>query len=448
MVAETIQTTAGFVDRREFSAWMHSFQGANVSWKADERMMMGNFFLGLQAWNAAIFVGTDIPPGAKILSATATYVTQQTGIGDPIVIQLNTPFRGETYGSIPLRNVFGTRQWRQQFWVANELLLRNPSGNSMGISPVVLASPDNAWALWQENSTAVGLSGPENTTAMRQRFGTKTTIVNPAGGGGFVLDTCRTILSQNGSITPGTNLFIDITPAKVTFGGVVLPDDDNILATSDPLPATDVGATNAHDFFFTGDDRITLPLGEIRIAVLRADPEPVIDGFQFISQHSKSTFGQPTQHATYGAGVGWDYQNYPGTADLATAIVNPNNDMADTVLWSPAINPIVGSTHTTPDISQIVQAQVDHPSYEAGGRVLILTQYGQGQSPQNRVWASFNSLSQDPPRIDVTWQEQAGGGVGHGAIILDPYEPRIEKGRDMSDDQLALLAVTVIEEFE
>jgi hypothetical protein len=274
-------------------------------------------------------------------------------------------------------------------------------------------------------------------------------IITPPGGGSQELRICRTILNHVGSVTPGTDIFIDIVAPKLTLSGVVLPDDDvTVLATSDPIAASAITIQQAYDFNFTGDDRIDLPIGETRFAVLRADPEPVVQSFSFIGQFSRSQFGQATQHAQYGAGVGWDWGNYPGTADLATGVVGPANDMADIVLWSPAINPAVGSTHTTPDISAIVQAQVDHAAYESGGRVLILTQYGQGQSPQNRVWASFNSLSQDPPRIDVTWQEQAGGGVGHGAVILDPYEPRIEKGRDMSDDQLALLAVTVIEEFE
>ena len=157
MTVETIQTTQGVVDRHEFTVWCHNFQGANVSWNTDLRMLIGNFFLGLQSYNGSIFNGADIPPNAEILSATATYTTQLTGIGDPIVIQLNTPLRGENYATRPLKTPFGYRDWRHQFWVADQVLVRNSSNNQIGQSPTNPAVPDNSWAMWQQESTAVDI---------------------------------------------------------------------------------------------------------------------------------------------------------------------------------------------------------------------------------------------------------------------------------------------------
>lgn len=438
-------TTQGIVDRHEFDVWFHQFQGANVSWNVDQRLIAGNFFIGLQAWNACIFSGADIPYRSEIVSATATYVTHQTGIGDPIVIRLNTPFRGENYGSLPLQTPLGWRSFRQQFWVGNQVLVRNSSDNQIGQSPITPAVPDNSWALWQQDSGAVGVTPvPPDGTVMRQRFGTKMTGLDPVGGGGQQLDYIRTILNKNGVLPVGTDVFFDIQGNKVVHG-INLPDDNNILATSDAVSAATIGATNAYDFNFSGADQITIDIGQLFHAVIRLDPEPPVTGFQFIALHSKSAFGLPSQHTTFGAGVGFDWQNWPGTADLATGIVGAGNNLADYVDWSPAINPIVGSSHTTPDITAIVQAQVDHPRYESGGRFLVLTQWTSAQNPQNRVWASFNSALPQPV-IDIVYRRRrdAGGG-GHGARIIEPsYDTVLDDNADQ-DTIDAALAIAAIE---
>ena len=71
-----IITTQGVVDRREFSNWFHVFQSANATWRNDPRLIVGNFFIGLPAYNQATFAGAGIPPGSTILSATADYTIE------------------------------------------------------------------------------------------------------------------------------------------------------------------------------------------------------------------------------------------------------------------------------------------------------------------------------------------------------------------------------------
>lgn len=447
----TIRTVQGVVDRREFSAWFHVFQGANSSWRADSRMLAGNFFFGLQAYNAAIFNGADIPAGAEILSATATYTTQQTGNGAAIVIQLNTPFRGDTYPTRPFTKPFGHREWRQQQWDAPELDLRNAAFGIIADSPVTPAIINRNWALWFEDSTAQALSHPPDAKAMRQRQAAKMTPL--AVGGGQVLTQSFTTLRRQGNLAAGTNVFMDIHAEKF-IDGVSVPDDDQLLATSDAFAASSINVQNPYLFTFSGDNQITLTPGVVVHAVMRIDPEPPVSTFNYITQYGRNAFFQPQQTLHFGAGVGLDWQNFPGTADLGQGVVAANSMGAD-ILWSPANFPAVGSSHTTPDISALIQDQVDHPNYSNAGKVLILTQFTVGQTPQNRIWASFNS-ARPAPVIDITYDDAnipgrgvGAGGGGHGARVVTPQPQSaiVMPGGADQDAIDAALAVTAIETY-
>lgn len=416
----TILTTQGVVDRREFTNWFHVFQTINATWRTDPRLVVGNFFLGLPGYNQATFAGADIPPGSTILSATADYTTERSGLNGAIEVLLNTPTRGPAQATEPWATPLGHFGWRRDFWGAWKIDLRNAGMAIIAESPPGAAAANTSWRLWFEDATAIDLEPGENV-AMRQRLGTLMTPIVAAGG--QVLVNCFATLSRQGNLPAFTVFHVDIYTAENVNG---IREPVTLLASSDPRLVTTITVPTQYLMTFSGADQITLPAGVDVFAVARIQPEPAtVDPSNGINIHNRRAFLQALEMSHLGAGVGGDWGNHPGAVDAAFGTTSFS--LGTNIVWNPGF-PGVGGVETTPDITDLVQVQVDDPAYleesknGSGGRLLTISQFfvGIGAAGQNRNWGSFNSATVDPPLINITYDDSTRTDLDADKLA-DPY---------------------------
>jgi hypothetical protein len=420
-----------------WASWFHIF-GSKNSTAGNPTVVIGNFFVGLQAGNTVLFQALDLPARATIISATADFEARTANVA-PISIDLNSPAR-DLYRSRPYRFPYGMQQqWRQNFWDAPELDLRRADFTLIADSPIVPALINTNWTInAQKDFVAAGVLTPDTAEAIqRQRMGA---LMTP---------TITDVLTQ-GFLTisrvgadQGRSLFIDIHEVITTDDGQFLPDDDKILATSDALPFTSIGVQNPYLFTFSGANQITLTTGVTVAAVLRVEPQPQFaDPANHLVLYGNNQFGIATQTLHFGHGTVQDQGVFPGMIDAAFGAVP---SIGVNVPWSPGGG--VGSIQTTPDLTALVQAQVDADWWETSGRTLILTQGTAGQTAQ-RQWSTFTGAG-IAPRMNIVYDDATvldglgGGGVKqpHGAIIAEPGTRRD------SDSENAALAAVAIREF-
>jgi hypothetical protein len=387
------------VDREEFNTWSHAFGGPNTPWNSGIRLIAGNFFAGLQGSVSVIMPTPTIEPGSTIISADLVLTTEEAGNGGFTTVTINTCTRGEEpfWSDAPMETMFGFEGWRRGVWSAGECDLRNSTNQLLTQSPDPVVLPNRILALRFEDSAT---PEPFPDKAMRARMANRV-VGYPTPGGGDTLTAGFVVLSKTGAPAT-TGVFVDIYDSNPATGGNAIPG--NILATSDEIPIATIGLQNQYPLVFSGVNQIPISAGVQYFMVIRPSQPYTPNGLDYVREHHHNAFLGQNRLRHFGVGMGVDWQNYPGAADVEgmrnTRAFVPVPDVS----WDPPVLPVPGQLNVTPDLTDLLQYQVDLAVYDNGGpdrRAVYFSIQGGGGGP-NRIFSSFRSL-RAPPILRVTW---------------------------------------------
>ena len=372
------------------NTWHHVFQGANIAWFNDQRIISGNFFLGLQGQTTQIFTGLKIPKGAIIESATMTVIPFSNSAA-AYTTNLGTPKRGFGQSTAPYNQASqGHRAWRPDQWTNGDFRLVFADLSALNTSAAV----NNVDWHFRLLSPAVGGPGEQFRERMAQKF------TAPAGGA-----TARTVIScgipmRRSAVGPAGSVRLRIMATSTTLGASV--PDETVIATSTPiLMSTLPGATAIVNFAFPVSEQVALTAGvEYSIVV---DPDPFVGTVlgPWILLRAQNTFLSAGKLMHYGTGTGLDYQNFPGTVDLNQASML--GQLAPTIPWAvPSF--VTGVARTTPSIRALVQHQVNDPFYQSSRDIIITT--GGNTGSVSRIWRGPTFAGTNGPRLNVTYRKR------------------------------------------
>lgn len=366
-----------------WATWSHVFQGANTSWLAfDTRQIMGNFFIGLQgqtqnAWN------TQIPKGSVVTAATMEFTPQANNFGGSFDAIMNSPNRvlaGQSQD--PLQAPFNIfRGYRRDMWSNAQVGALSTTFTAVfGTSVTTNAS----WIMRQ-------ITAPGGTLANRDHLAQRITTRT----GNMTIASLFWDLSRTGNPTGDLRVRIQ---GVVLDRGVNIPDGIDV-AVSDPIAASAVPLA-ATLTIFTFPGVVTLqPLTEYFILI---EPEYASNNADYISVHHENTFLTDGQLFHYGDGLGMDWQNHPGVVDLNQAHQLTTLPGQDTT-W-PIDSVIAGNTEVSPDISALIQAQLNAANYTPdSGIIIALSRVA--PSAQNRIMRSNFHVPGPGPVLRITYDE-------------------------------------------
>jgi hypothetical protein len=345
-----------------WSTWQHVFQGPNQTWlNNNERMTIGNFFIGLQAQTANSW-DAQIPPNSDITAATMEYTPFNTNLNPlPFSATMNTPdrFGADAQGQDPLHLPFTPFEgWRRDAWSNQEIAVVSTTFTFMA-QPIGFDVGNREWAL--RFATVVGGSLPQSDQLAQ--------LITPVAGNTEVLFISYQMRRFN---NPTGNVICHIQGVTIDRG-VNIPDGVDITnGTSIPIAASTLALVplplSGIIFRFTTNP--TLVAGQDYFLVITV--EYAADFTNFISVGHLNEFLSNGQLYHFGDGLGHDYQNYPGNVDLDFAISNnlvTPYASAD-VLW-PINTQVLGVAETSPDISALIQDQVSAPGYSIDSGIII-----------------------------------------------------------------------------
>jgi hypothetical protein len=161
-----------------------------------------------------------------------------------------------------------------------------------------------------------------------------------------------------------------------------------------------VGVGAATDITFTFAPQVALAAGTPYFAILETDYSP--NNADYVVARHRNTFLTTGLAMHYGEGLGYDWQNFPGTVDVNQAHHIAGGDLSTDIGWTVG-NVFQGGAVTSPDISQIVQDQVNAPWYtpEAG---IILTGSQANPTANNRIWRSAQFAPATSAQLFVTYR--------------------------------------------
>jgi len=382
--------------------WSHAFQGANTTWLFDQRQIAGNFFLGLQGSTVNIF-DAGIPRGAIIESAVMRVTAYQPS-GSVFTTNLNTVARDASLIRRPLLSpLTHFVGWRPDQWSNASMVLLNTTFGTIATT----GAADNAfWIMRQiQASTSPYAVVATPNRGHRERMAQGFTV--PAAGNTQILNATLLLYRQG---LPIGNVRVHIYAAILDSDGVTLVPDDisGPLATSNDLSMdglTTAAAGANETFQFTGADQIVLTPSADYFLVIVPDAY-AINNTAWIAMRHQNTFLSAGRLMHFGEGIGLDWQNFPGNVDAFVAFNNSPSSVS--VPWVPAAFNFAGQNHVTPDVSQLVQDQVNDPNYGEDLGIAITTILNGGGTP-NRVWRSAVHASNTPPRLDVTYRRRRVG---------------------------------------
>jgi len=367
-----------------YGTWSHVFVAQNTGWLGfDERQFLGNFFLGLQAqaqniWNA------QIPEGAEILNATVEFLPFQNNGNLAYTTQINTPNRNaQTFIQDPIQLPFENwTGYRQDQWsTASCSALSTTFTTVFATSATINAS----WIMRQ--ISAVG-SSIDHRDHMAQLVTTRT--------GNMTIASQLWELDRVGNPTGDLTVRIQ---GVTTDRGVKIPDGIDV-AVSNPVAASSIGTTVGF-IPFTFPGTVTLaPTTEYFILI---EPEYSANNADYIRVHHEQAFLGAGGLLHYGEGLAMDWQNYPGVVDLNQAFALGQDLSLDTA-W--VINSVVtGVVETSPDITALVQAQVNAPNYTQDAGIIL--QYAKHvPTAQNRIMSANSHASNAGPILRVTYRDR------------------------------------------
>lgn len=373
-----------------YALWGHVFQGANTTWLFTDQIRNGNFFNGLQA-SSSMMWDAQIPKNAVINSASIEVTARLNSNANAYTLPLNTTDR-DTYQNEPLILPFSTwTGFRRDYW----------SDAAMGaLSTTFTAIAGSATA-------------PSNSSwIVRQLLGWRDRMVQftPTRTGNMTLAFGIWELHRTGN--PLGNCRMRIQGVTLDSFGFRQPDGIDVAVSDDVLCSSIAlgPAATTTAFNFSGGETL-VALTEYAW-ILEVDYTP--NNADHISSHHHNAFFNVGDLYHEGTGIGGDWQNYPGTVDWTLA--QAPSLVADVVWNTPQF--IAGTTYATPDISTLVQAQVNQPWYVQDSGILI-TQPSPAAGLNNRVWRPFfGATLAQRPRLLVDYSDPVTGNREQRKIYL------------------------------
>lgn len=376
-----------------FAEWHHVFQGQNLSWFNDQRIISGNFFLGLQGQTAQIFPDLAIPKGAIIEQATMV-VTAFQNSAPAYTTFLGTPVRGFGQAKAPFNNASQPhRGWRADQWSNADMEVRH--NNAAGLMIETSGGVSNSQ--WHYRLLS-GFGAPAGEQ-FRERMGQKFTV--PAGTSAERTVSLVTLQMLRSTPAPVGSVRLEIMATAPTLGPTI--PDETVIATSAPVLMSTLsgGAAAPVSFTFTGADLVELTAGSEFAITVRPDVFVGSLFGPFIAMRHQNAFLTAGRLMHFGTGTGLDYQNFPGTVDANQA--SQIGQTAATIAWAvPAF--VAGFSAITPDLSTLVQVQVNDPFYTSSRDIIITT--GGNTGTANRVWRHPTHVVGPGPRLNVTYRER------------------------------------------
>ena len=358
-------TTTGTIARSEADTQWSVFQLTNVVGTTFSNV--GGFFSLAIAWK---FTGHGIPQGATILSASID-VTAAFNNAGAAGLEIGASANNAIAAWQP--DTFGDA-WRQSIWGRFKALVRDTGGGT--IINTVTGTPATSWALLFESD-------------MRKRLAQS--FIPPAAA---TLGDIRLRLARAGA--PGSSLVVDIM-----LGDPANNPDEVAIATSDPVLTSAVPTSFADvTFSFRGADQIALAAGTTYFAVLRPVTPWTVNGSDFISWTVQNTFFSLGGSRFFGTGSDFDDQNYPLHVDVWGAF---QSSVGTAVPWSPPTF-FGGTTYTTPDLTALVQAIVDQPTYGPGAPIAMRLSRAAGGAGGARRIATFDNATLPAAVLNVEYE--------------------------------------------
>ena len=371
--------------------WTHVFGNQNASWIFDQRQISGNFFLGLQGQTSNVFAA-GIPRGAVIESAFMRVWAYSNSSADPYVTYLNSPIRND--GSLlrrPLVNpTLPFTGWRTDQWSNANMSTLN---TTLSLQQQTSGGTSNlAWTMRQLDAMGTGAFSSTWRDRMAQYLLPTST---------YSIGAITVEFAKNGA--PAGNVRLQIMGA-VLDGGLLVPDE-TVLATSDVRTLASIPAGPSSQLFnFTGADQISLVNGTSYFIVIVPDTYAA-DNVNNLVVRYQNTFLSNGGLRHYGTDRDSRWQHYPGAADADAAFIGarPAGQIGPDIAWNiPTF--VIASQYDTPDISPIVQAQVNAEEYVGSDEAIIVTTAGNSGN-FSRIWRSANFVNTNfVPELHVTWR--------------------------------------------
>jgi len=357
-VADPTVSTTGVVARIQADTDFNAFQLVNGF--GDTQLLVGNIFLGIQGGCVFKFTGAGIPKGSTIKSAVIDVVADDSSGAAGVTTQIQGVAMGPDKAWVPGRYGLSTPKWRRDFWGTFAADVRNLAAAT--IVDTVPAATNQTWGLRQ-------------LLGFRQKMAQRFTV--PAGAGDTLGDI-RLELTRAGA--PAGTLSLEVrVPRDNDPTGELLAVSDPVVAAGIPAGPSDV------TFTFSGVNQIALEGATTYYVVLRSDLPYPTSAVDWIGWRQRREFFGPGGGRHFGVGRDWDNQNYPGVADVFEDITD---QVGVDVAWSmPPF--VIGTTYTTPDITEIVQAIVSDQYYQSGGPIGIAFD-SFGNTGQRRIAAEGN----------------------------------------------------------
>jgi hypothetical protein len=390
------QITDSFQEAIDYWAtWTHVFQSANITFTAfDVRQIVGNFFIGLQGQTNNMW-DCQIPPGSLVDAATMDVIANGNSAAGTHTVKMNSPRR--SVGSqlldpfqLPFAPFIG---WRRSAWDNQEIAV-------VSTTFTFIAQPigfDVGNASWEMNAFQV--IHPDAVSANRTLQAQKITVL-PSGNNAvsFISYQMRRFGNPVGNITCRIQ-------GITTDRGVTIPDGITIAdGTSTPVAASTLSNTALSGviFFFPGNP--VLVTAQDYFLVINVEyPTSIPDR---ITVGHLNEFLSDGQMYHFGEGLGNDWQNAPGDIDANQWYTTVPDLVGPDIDWDmPQF--FDGVTYTSPDITALVQAQIDDPGYTIDSGIIIGTMRVQTDPLLSRIWRSNQFLGNvDGPVLNISYNER------------------------------------------
>ncbi len=375
-----------------WATWTHVFQGSNISFSAfDLRQIQGNFFIGLQGQTVNMF-NTQIPAGATIDSATMDVIAFANSGAGIHTSTINAPQRSSGSQLLdPFQTPFAPFEgWRRDQWSNQEIAVVSTTFTFIA-QPIGFAVGNT---FWQMRLLAVAGSSIANRDLMGQKI--------TAGSANTTVNFISYQMQRFGN--PAGNIICHIQ-GITTDRGVTIPDGIDIAGgTSTPVLASTLSNTGLSGVIFFFPANPTLVFGQDYFLVIEVEyATSVVD---FITIGHLNQFLQDGQLYHFGEGLGNDWQNAPGDVDANQwHTLGEPSVAADTDWDMPQF--FTGVTYSTPDITALVQAQINDPGYTADAGIIVAVARTQTDPLLNRIWRSnLFAGNVDGPVLNIGYFER------------------------------------------
>jgi len=374
--------------------WFHAFGGQNTTWLFEQREISGNFFLGLQGQTGNVFAA-GIPRGSVIKSAFMRVWAFQNSTADPYTTFLNSPIRDD--GTLIRRPLISPTRaftgWRPEISTNANMSVLNPG---LSLQQQTSGGTSNlAWTMRQVSTT-----GGTFDSAWRDRLAQALTPT-----ANYTLGHISVELTKLGAPLGSVRLRI---MGSVMDGGTLVPDETVLASSLDKTFASIPAGPTTVLFNFSVPNQIPLVSGTTYFIVVEPDTYAA-NNVDSIQVHVQNTFLSTGGLLHYGSDKDSVWQNFPSIADVQTAMIGarPAGQIGPDIAWAiPTF--VIANQYDTPDISPIVQAQIQAPEYVGSDEAIIITTAG-NTGNFGRVFRGANFVNTNfVPELHVTYAPPQG----------------------------------------